>query len=335
MMKGHKTICFCIFCILTVISSLTQVAYAEPILIRFSHVVGENTPKGMGAKMFQEQVEQRLSGRVVVEIYPSSQKFTDDQALLGLLFGDVEMAAPSFTKFRQFSKELQVFDLPFLFENVEEVHKFQQSEAGQKLLSSMENRGIKGLRYWDNGMRIISARKPIKKPTDLKGVTLRIEPSAVLQQQYARLGAIATPMPFKLLFDALRVGVVDGYENAWSNILSSKLHLLRPNITEVDHSYLGYMVVTSTQFWDSLPGDIRAELNNILDDVTVKVNALAVEKAKADKSEIMKTGKVNLITFSAEEKQAWKDAMMPVWKEFEEAIGPDIMAAAKESKGIK
>lgn len=335
MFKKQSVTGFSIFCILTFFISLAPVVQAEPILIRFSHVVGENTPKGLGAKMFQEQVEQRLSGKVKVEIYPSSQKYTDEQALLGLLFGDVEMVAPSFPKFRRFSKALQVFDLPFLFESVEEVHRFQESEAGQKLLSSMESRGIKGLRYWDNGMRIISAKKPLTKPTDLKGSTFRIEPSYVFQQQYARLGVIATPMPFKLLPDALKVGVVDGYENAWSNVLSSGLHLLRPNITEVEHSYLGYMVVTSTKFWDSLPDDIRAELNNILDEVTAKVNTLALEKANAAKSEIMKTGKVNVITLNAEEKQVWKDAMMPVWQEFEAAIGTDIMTAAKKSKVSK
>lgn len=332
MLKRQSLIGFSILCIFAVFTSIGSVANAEPIVIRFSHVVGENTPKGIGAKMFQELVEQRLSGRVLVVVYPNSQKFTDEQALLGLLFGDIQIAAPSFTKFRKFSRALQVFDLPFLFESVEEVHRFQASEAGQKLLSSMADRGILGLRYWDNGMRIMSAKKPITKPADLKGLTFRIEPSYVFQQQYATLGAIATPMPFKHLADALRVGIVDGHENAWSNVLSGRLHLLRPNFTEVGHSYLGYMVVTSKEFWEKLPADIRAELNNILDEVTVEVNRLALEKEQADKSIIMKSSKVKVITLSEEEKQAWKEALVPLWQEFEASIGADIMAAAKESK---
>lgn len=305
---------------------------AEPVLIRFSHVVGENTPKGIGAKKFKELVEKRLAGKVQVEIYPGSQKFTDEQALLGLVFGDVEMAAPSFPKFRKFSRELQVFDLPFLFENVEEVHSFQQSAAGQKLLSSMEKRGIKGLTYWDNGMRVISANRPIKTPADLKGLNFRIEPSYVFQRQYALSGAVATPMPFKHLHDALRVGVVDGYENAWSNVLSRELHLLRPNFTEVGHSYLGYMVVTSVAFWEKLSPEIQKELTAILDEVTQVVNDLAKEKENADKKKVMANTKVKVITLGSAERQQWREAMMPVWKEFERDISPEIIQAAKAAK---
>ncbi len=322
---------------LTLVLSLFAVifassAFADPILIRFSHVVGENTPKGIGAKMFQELVDQRLAGKVKVEVYPRSQKFTDEQALLGLLFGDVEMAAPSFPKFRKFSKMLQVFDLPFLFENVEEVHAFQHSEVGQKLLSSMEDRGLKGLTYWDNGMRVISANRPIRLPADLQRLTLRIEPSYVFQAQYAKFGAIATPMPFKHLPDALRVGVVDGYENAWSNILSRGLHLLRPYFTEVGHSYLGYMVVTSVDFWRKLPVDIQVELKSILDEVTVVVNKLALEKERADREVIIKTSKVEVIELDSETRKQWHDAMVPIWKAFETDIGPEIMEAAKAGR---
>ncbi len=331
--KIHITVGICVILCLSVFFSFAATTVkAKPILIRFSHVVGENTPKGMGAKKFKELVETRLAGKVEVEIYPRSQKFTDEQALLGLLFGDVEMAAPSFTKFRKFSRTIQVFDLPFLFENIDAVHRFQQSEAGQKLLSSMESRGIKGLSYWDNGMRVISADRPLLKPSDLKGLTLRIEPSYVFQRQYARLGAIATPMPFKRLPDALRVGVVDGYENAWSNILSRKLHLLRPHFTEVGHSYLGYMVVTSVSFWDKLPSEIQTEIKNILDEVTVMVNQLATEKETADKKVIVTTSKVKIFTLNAQQKQAWKDAMKPVWEEFKNEIGEEIINAAQASR---
>lgn len=306
--------------------------YSKPILIRFTHVVGENTPKGIGATMFRDLVEQRLAGKVIVEVYPSSQKYTDEQALLGILFGDVEMAAPSFTKFRKFGTELQIFDLPFLFENVEHIHRFQQSDAGRQLLEIMEKRGIKGLRYWDNGMRVMSANKPLTKPADLRGLKFRIEPSDVFQRQYERLGVIATPMPFKYLPDALRGDIIDGYENAWSNILSRKLHLLRPYFTEVGHSYLGYMVVTNNTFWQNLPQDVRSELNVILDEVTEEVNRLAKEKEEADKTAIMADDNVQVVRLSEEEKKAWKDAMKPIWRDFEDAIGADIIKAAINTK---
>lgn len=324
---GVILICVCIIFLVPL-----QEVQGGPILIRFSHVVGEKTPKGLGAEMFRDLVEQRLAGKVRVEIYPRSEKFTDEQAILGLMFGDVEMAAPSFPKFRKFTTKLQVFDLPFLFENVEHVERFQQSHAGKMLLSSMESKGIRGLHYWDNGMRVISANKPLRTSSDFRGLTFRIEPSDVFQQQYEKLGAIAIPMPFKRLPDALRGDVVDGYENAWSNILSHKMHLLRPFFTEAGHSYLGYMLVTNTTFWDKLPQDIRSELNDILSEVTIEVNRLAKEKESANKQLIMQESKVQVITLSDAEKQTIKDATIPVWDEFESAIGYEIIQAAIKTK---
>lgn len=335
MLKRQKILRLFNFSVIIFFLFIVSAAYAEPILIRFSHVVGESTPKGIGANMFRDLVEQRLPGKVRVEVFPNSLKFTDEQALLGLLFGDIEMAAPSFPKFRKFSKALQVFDLPFLFENTEEIHRFQQSEAGQGLLSAMEDIGIKGLQYWDNGMRVISTKKPLKTPADLKGLTLRIESSLIFQRQYSRLGAVAIPMPFKRLPDSIRDGIVDGYENAWSNVLSRQLHVLFPNFIEVNHNYLGYMVVTSKDFWNTLPNDIRSELKRILDEVTEEVNRLALEKAQADKNVVMQNSNVNVVIPNDEEKQLWKDAMLPVWKDYEKEIGKHIIDAAMASKTQK
>jgi C4-dicarboxylate-binding protein DctP len=318
---------FCLFFFTSV-----SLSYSAPLLIRFSHVVAENTPKGIGAQMFKDLVESRLKGRVAVEIYPASEKFTDEQAILALLFGDIELAAPSFPKFHKFSKALEVFDLPFLFESQEEINSFQQSETGQTLLSSMENVGIKGLRYWDNGMRVISADKPIEEPADLKGLLMRIESSCVFREQYALLGAIPIQMPFDRLKDSLRDGVVAGYENAWSNIAAGNLQLLRPYFIETDHSYLGYMVVSSTSFWNSLPDDIRIELEAILDEVTSEVNDLAQKSAKADREKLMRNESVTIVTPTDEERILWKKAMLPVWKKFEDEIGADVIDAARISK---
>ncbi len=304
----------------------------EPIVIRFSHVVAEDTPKGIGAQMFKELVEQRLPGKVVVEIYPRSEKFTDEQAIIGLLLGDVEMVAPSFSKFCRFGKSLEIFDVPFMFDNVAEVHRFQQSDAGQKLLSSMESVGIKGLQYWDNGMRVLSANKPIKAPEDLKGLCFRIESSRVFYSQYTGLGATPMILPYKELPEALKIGIVDGYENSWSNILASKLYLLRRNYTEVDHTFLGYMVATSVSFWDGLPDDIRQELERALNEVTDKVNKLAEEKAMADRATLLEAGLVEVISLNEDERQEWKDLLGPMASQFADDIDPKIMLSAKEAK---
>lgn len=327
-----KSLAACLVCLgVLVVAFNAGAADKGPILIRFSHVVAENTPKGIGAKMFKESVEERLSGKVKVEIYPSSKKYTDSQAILALLFGDLEMAAPSFPKFRKYTKALQIFDLPFLFEDVEDVHAFQNSPAGQDLLSSMEELDISGLGYWDNGMRVLSANKIVKRPEDLKGLSFRIESSLIFQEQFKRFGALAIPMPFKALPDALREGVVDGYENAWSNIYSKKLHKLRPYFTEVEASYLGYMVVASKKFWDGLPSDIRLELEKIIDEITVEVNRLAKERVIADKKSVLEYEKVKVASLTVEDKKAWRDAMMPIWDHYKDEIGAELLGAAKKA----
>ncbi len=304
-------------------------ARADQIVIRFSHVVGTNTPKGIGANLFKEKVEQRLAGKVRVEVYPRSQRFTDDQVLLALLFGDAEMAAPSLAKFRSYNKSLQVFDLPFLFKDLDAVHTFQASKTGRALLDSMAPRGIKGLAYWDNGPRVMSANRPLRVPGDAKGLIFRIEPSAVFQEQYARLGVVAIPMPFKRVTDAVREGLVKGQENAWSNIYSRRLHKFQRHFTEAGHSFLGYMVVTSTAFWQGLPTDIRIELEAILAEVTAEVNRLAGEKAESDRRKVAAAEGVEILRLGDAEREAWRQRLVPVWKKFETEIGADVIKAAQ------
>jgi C4-dicarboxylate-binding protein DctP len=315
-----------VFCVLTM--AVASARADEPILIRFSHVVGENTPKGIGAKMFKQRVEERLAGKVEVVVYPRSQKFNDNQVLLALLFGDVEMAAPSLAKFRSYAKSIQVFDLPFLFKDVEHVHRFQNSETGRRLLDAMLPRSIKGLAYWDNGMRVISANKPVRAPKDADRLVFRIEPSAVFLEQWARVGAVGIPMPFKRVTDAIREGLVKAQENAWSNIYSRKIHTLHRYFTEIDHTFLGYMVVTNQDFWEGLPDDIRSALEEILAEVAVEVNRLAGERAMDDRRKVMETGTVEIISSSPAEVALWREAMMPVWKQFEAEIGKDVIDAA-------
>lgn len=301
--------------------------FAEPITIRFSHVVSENTPKGIGARLFKERVEEQLAGRVKVQIYPNSQRFTDDQVMTALLMGDIEMAAPSLAKFRSFSKKVQVFDLPFLFNDVETVHRFQASLPGQSLLDAMLERGIKGLAYWDNGMRVISANKALLNPADAQKLTFRIEPSDVIEAQYATLRATNLRLPFKHVFEALDRGLVDGQENSWSNIASQRFHTVQDYFTETNHSFQGYMVVTSVSFWSGLPQQIRSTMEEILAEVSKKVNHLAVEKAREGR-ETVRTSSSHVLSLTSEQRAAWREALQPVWKEFENQIGRDVIEAA-------
>jgi C4-dicarboxylate-binding protein DctP len=303
---------------------------AEPILIRFSHVTSENSPKGQGALMFKRYAEERLAGKVKVEIYPNSRKFDDNQVLLGLLFGDIEMAAPSLSKFRTYSKKIQVFDLPFLFTNTDALHRFQKSSAGKELLDSMIMRGIKGLAYWDNGPRVISAKRAIKQPADAERLVFRIEPSAVFREQYTRVGAVAIDMPFKRLSDAMKEGLISAQENAWSNIRSKRVHKYHKHFTELGHSFLGYMVVTSAAFWSDLPAEVRTQLEAILREVTDKVNALAAEQALSARHEVLQSG-AKLVELSEADRRAWRDALTPVWKRFKNEIGTDVISAARAS----
>lgn len=300
----------------------------KPIVIRFSHVVGENTPKGQGALMFKKLVEERLAGKVRVEVYPRSQKFNDDQVLLALLFGDVQMAAPSLAKFRSYAPAMQVFDLPFLFPDVEAIHRFQQAAVGRGLLDAMRPRGIQGLAYWDNGMRVISTIRPLRVPADAKGLVFRIEPSSVFQAQYARIGVATLQVPFKQVVDAIREGLVEGQENAWSNIYSRKIYTLHKNFTELKHSFLGYMVVTSTEFWNGLPADIRSALEAILAKVSEEVNRMAAEQAEVDRERIAAVPGVTIIRPTAEEMTLWHEAWIPIWELFEPQIGPEVLDAA-------
>lgn len=325
-----------IFRILAGVGCLVALAIAparaeEPILIRFSHVVGENTPKGKGAQLFKERVEARLAGKVKVEIYPRSQKFNDDEVFMALLFGDVEMAAPSFSKFRSYAPVLKVFDLPFLFKDVDHVHRFQQSEIGQQLLQTMLPVGIEGLAYWDNGMRAISANKPLRVPTDAKGLVIRIEPSDVIQQQYAMIGAVGLPMTFDQVFDAIKEGVVKGQENSWSNIYSRQIQTLQKHFTELNHSFQGYMVIAHQDFWEDLPDDIRSELEQILAEVTTEVNRIASEQAQSDRGKVAATDGVVILTPSEKDLQLWRDAMTPVWSVFQPEIGAEVIDGAVAS----
>ncbi len=308
-------------------------AAADPIVIRFSHVVAEDTPKGRGALLFKERAEARLPGQVRVDISPEARKFNDSEVVLALLFGDVEMAAPSFAKLTTLNKALRIFDLPFVFPDIAAFRRFQQSTAGRELLGGKLPAGIRGLAYWDNGMRVMTATRPVRAPEDADGLVFRIEPSIVLQTQYARIGAIPQPMPFGRLFNAVRDGIIDAQENTWSNIASKNIQRMHPFVTELDHSVLGYMVITSDAFWSGLPAEIRVVLTEVMAEVSAEVAIIADAYAQRTRQQVLATEGVTAIEPTAAEMAAWRDAWCPLWDMFEDDIGAATLAAAVAAAG--
>jgi C4-dicarboxylate-binding protein DctP len=294
-------------------------------------VVAESTPKGQGALLFKQLAEERLPGEVKVEVYPNSQLFGDAKEMEALALGDVQIIAPSLSKFDKFTKQLQVFDLPFLFDDIAAVDRFQQSDDGKQLLTSMEDLGYVGLGYWHNGMKQLSANKPLKTPADAAGLKFRIQASDVLLAQFEALDANPQKMAFAEVYQALQVGTVDGQENTWSNIYTQKFFEVQPYITETNHGVIDYMVVTNSEFWNGLPEDIRTELEAIMAEVTAEVNKLAEDLNQKDKQKIVDSGNSEIITLTPEQRAEWVGAMQPVWDQFREDIGQDLIDAAKSA----
>ncbi len=310
------------------LASVTAQA-ADPIVIKFSHVVTEDTPKGSGAALFKRLVEERLPGQVVVEVYPNSTLLRDADELEALRRNEVQLLAPSLANFQKYTKQLQVFDLPFLFDDQDSVDRFQKRAKGKQLLRSMESSGIIGLAFWHNGLKQLSATRPLRRPNDAAGLTFRIQQSSVIEAQFAQIGATSRMLPFSEVYGALQSGTVKGAENPWSNIYSKKLHTLQPYITESNHGVLDYMLVSNSAFWFSLPHSIRVVLEGIVDEVTYSVNQQAEALNKAERDRVRQSGTSEIITLTAEEREAWRNAMRPVWKQFEAEIGADIVKAAE------
>ncbi|WP_135076634.1 TRAP transporter substrate-binding protein [Terasakiella sp. SH-1] len=307
----------------------TVATAADPIVIKFSHVVAENTPKGQMANKFRDLVKERLGDdKVIVEVYPSSQLYGDNKVLEAMLLGDVQIAAPSLSKFKKYTKKLQLFDLPFLFKDMAAAEKFQQSEAGQKLLNSMKRKGIQGLGYLHNGMKQLSASKPLKVPADANGLKFRIMSSDVLSAQFEAVSATPLKKPFSEVFTLLQTKAIDGQENTWSNIYSKKFFEVQEYITASDHGLLDYLVVTSTEFWDGLPADIRGDVKKAMDEAIAHGNKIAAEKATGDRAAIEASGRSKVIDLTDAERQQWVNAMKPVWAKFEGAVGKDLLDAA-------
>lgn len=311
--------------------SSLSVFSSEPIVIKFSHVVANETPKGQGALMFQKLVDERLNGKVKVEVYPNSSLYADGKEMEALLLNNVQMLAPSLAKFDKYTSKIQIFDLPFLFDDIKAVERFEQSEAGKSLLKSMEDKGITGLAYWNNDLKQLSANKELREPKDARGLKFRVQASEVLDAQFKAIKAVPRKMAFGEMYQGLQTGVVNGAENPYSNIYSQKIHEVQKFITESNHGLLSYMVIVNTDFWNKLPDDIRTELTNILNEVSVEVNKQSHNLNLGDKQKIVDSGKSKIITLTAEQRKKWREAMRPVWQQFEGAIGADLIKAAESA----
>jgi len=303
----------------------------DPITIKFSHVVAENTAKGQMANKFKELVAERLAGKVQVEVFPSSQLFNDDGVLKAILLGDVQIGAPALSKFEAYTKQLQIFDLPFLFKDMVAVEKFQTSPKGVELLDSLQKKGFIGLGYLHNGMKQLSSNSPLRVPADANGLKFRIMSSDVLAAQFQALNAVPLKKPFSEVFTLLQTKAIDGQENSWSNIYSQKFFEVQPYITESNHGLLDYMVVTSKEFWMSIPDDERAIVRTALDEAIAFGNKVAEEKSVGDRQMIVDSKRCEIIELTDAERSQWVEAMKPVWEQFEEEIGKDMIDAAYKS----
>ncbi|MCP4078489.1 MAG: TRAP transporter substrate-binding protein [Gammaproteobacteria bacterium] len=308
----------------------SAIANCDPgeIVIKFSHVTNtDKHPKGIAATLLEKRVNEEMNGKACMQVFPNSTLYDDKKVLEAILNGDVQLAAPSLSKFEKFTKKFRIFDLPFLFEDVDAVDRFQNSQGGKKLKNAMQRRGLQGLEFWHNGMKHLSANKPLVKPGDARNLKFRVMASDVLVAQFEQLGASPQKMSFKEVYGGLQTKVIDGQENSWSNIYGKKFFEVQDGVTETNHGILDYLVVTSSKWWQGLPRDTREHFAQILREVTELRNIESTKVNEMNKQEIIKAGGV-VRTLTPEQRQAWVEAMKPVWKKFEKNIGKDLMDAA-------
>ncbi|MCB6182614.1 TRAP transporter substrate-binding protein [Leeia sp. TBRC 13508] len=310
-------------------------ALADPIVIKFSHVVAVDTPKGRAAEFFKQQVEARSKGRIKVEVYPNSQLFKDKEELEALQLGSVQMLAPSLAKFGPLGiKEFEVFDLPFLFDNYDEVHKVTQGPVGQGLLKKLETKGITGLAFWDNGMKQMSANKPLKSVADYKGLKMRIQASKVLDAEMRALGANPQVMAFSEVYQALQTGVVDGTENPMSNFYTQKMHEVQKNLSLTNHGYLGYALIMNKKFYDGLPADLKGVVDVSVKQATEYGNKIAKEENDKALAGVKASGKTAIYVPTPAERLELKKALVKVHDQMDDRVGLDLVKQIYKETGF-
>ena len=313
-------------------SLVSGAAFAQaPIIIKFSHVVASDTPKGKAAERFKELAEKNTKGRVKVEVYPNSTLYKDKEEMEALQLGAVQMLAPSLAKFGPLGvKEFEVFDLPYIFPFKDVLYQVTEGPIGKSLMQKLEPKGITGLAFWDNGFKIMSANKPLHTPADFKGLKMRIQSSKVLDAQMRALGANPQVLAFSEVYQALQTGVVDGTENPPSNMYTQKMHEVQKHLTVSNHGYLGYAVIVNKKFWDGLPADIRTQLEVAMKGATTYANAIADQENGRAMDAIRKSGKTTIYELTPQEKAEWRKVLLPVQTEMEGRIGKDLIASIRK-----
>jgi C4-dicarboxylate-binding protein DctP len=323
-------------CLVTVAAFAAGAAAQQPIVIKFSHVVAVDTPKGKGAEQFKKLAEERTKGRVKVEVYPNSTLYKDGEEMEALQLGSVQLLAPSLAKFGPLgAREFEVFDLPYMFDDYAQLHQIADGPVGEALFKKLESKGITGLAYWDNGFKVMSANKPLRKPEDMKGLKMRIQSSKVLEAQMRAVGALPQVMAFSEVYQAMQTGVVDGSENTPSNMFTQKHHEVQKYIATTNHGYIGYAVIANKKFWDGLPPDVRTALDGAMRDATKFANDIAQKENDDALQAIRKSGKTEVIDLTAAERAAWKKAMVSVHTENEARVGKDTIDSVYKQTGFK
>ena len=316
-------------------AALAVQAQTPPLVIKFSHVVANDTPKGKASDFFAKRAGELTKGRVKVEVYANSTLYKDKEEMEALQIGAVQMLAPSLAKFGPLGvREFEVFDLPFIFDNDQELHAVTTGPVGKSLFAKLETKGITGLAYWDNGFKSFSANKPLKSPDDFKGMKMRIQSSKVLESQMRAVGALPQVMSFSEVYQALQTGVVDGTENPHSNLYTQKMHEVQKHMTLSDHGYLGYAVITNKKFWDGLPADIRGQLEQAMKEATEYANRIAKEENDNSLAQVKASGKTTVYQLTPTERMALKKAMVKVHKEQESRIGKETIEAVYKATGF-
>jgi C4-dicarboxylate-binding protein DctP len=315
-------------CALGALAPRVARAAGEPIVLKFSHVVAVDTPKGRAAELFKRRAEELTDGRVRVEVHPNSTLYKDREEIEELQLGAVQMLAPSLSKFAPLGvKEFEVFDLPFLFADHAALRKVTEGPVGRDLLRRLEGKGIVGLAYWDNGFKSFSAQRPLRTPADFKGLKIRIQPSLVLDAQMRALGALPQVLAFSDVYPALRAGIVSGAENPISNVYSQRMHEVQRHLTVTNHGYLGYATIVNKRFWDGLPGDVRAQLERAMAEATEYANRVAREKNDEDLARLRAAGTTEIHVPTPEERLALKRALVPVHAQMQDRVGADLLRA--------
>ncbi len=311
-------------------------AAQTPIVIKFSHVVTNDTPKGKGALKFKELAEKYTNGKVKIEVYPNSTLYKDKEEIEALQLGSVQMLAPSTAKFAPLgAKEFEALDLPWLFKDDATYDKAMKGEIGKWLFQKLESKGITGLAYWDNGFHMVSANRPLLMPADFQGLKVRISGSKVADQYFRNLGSIPQIMAFSEVYQALQTGVVDGCENTPSNYLTQKFHEVQKDITVSNHAHLQYAVIVNSKFWNGLPADIRDQLNKAMAEATDYTNSIAQKENEDALAEIKKSGKTTLHYLTDDQRKAWQTAMRPTYAWAKGRVGQEVLDIVAKNLGVQ